>query len=753
MSIYLSSLCSKLNLHNTKHYGPRGGAAGHREAGTYMTQDDFSTYPVAEQTGEKPAAELPEDAGAPEPDAPDGGDAAAARPRRKNWFARHKKLTVALVAVVVAAAVLLSRLLAAAPASTVTYQYIRTTTLQRTDLQNSVTATGTVVSGSEASVTASESARTYTVATVEVEVGDVVQEGDVIATLDTTDLQKQIDSAEQSYSDDLQSAQTTYDRAVESYEVAVVQHDNRLIDLQENIDDADKALADAQQALEDAKSARDSAQSTVNSAQSTVDSLQSAYNAAQGVASYVISYDAAADALTSATTALNNAYSSYTTVYMNYSSADDAGKTALKPTLEAAARSLESAWAAYGTGAGMADALSANASVSASNQRAVAATTAASIESVNAQLAGTNIQLSTPAADTLVENFKAAADALVAQESAAASGTGMTYQQVMDSYTAAQTQLTTARTTLTQAESQVTAAETQVETAETQVETAHDNYDTEKNSTTLTSSWQQVEDAKVRLEQAQRVPDNLTTLRDTLDDCTLTATMSGTITALNATVGSTCADTVATIQDTDGLTVEITVSADDVSDLSTGMSCTVSSDATGDAEITGTLTQIDPVANDQGSFGAKVRVDTADSGLLIGIQAQVEIVQDVTENVFVVPIDAVATAEDGSSYVYRQTGGEGVDMTFEEVTVTTGASNDYYIEISGDDLAEGDVIRATADLTEGIETATVDESAADMMGGQMTMEVMPSEGGGPGGGDMGGPGGDMGGGAPGGGMG
>ena len=61
MSIYLSSLCSKLNLHNTKHNGPRGGAAGHREAGTYMTQDDFSTYPVAEQTGEEPAAELPEE--------------------------------------------------------------------------------------------------------------------------------------------------------------------------------------------------------------------------------------------------------------------------------------------------------------------------------------------------------------------------------------------------------------------------------------------------------------------------------------------------------------------------------------------------------------------------------------------------------------------------------------------------------------------------------------------------------------------
>ena len=49
-----------------------------------------------------------------------------------------------------------------------------------------------MTAGSEASVTVAENARTYTVANVEVEVGDVVQEGDVIATLDTTDLQKQI---------------------------------------------------------------------------------------------------------------------------------------------------------------------------------------------------------------------------------------------------------------------------------------------------------------------------------------------------------------------------------------------------------------------------------------------------------------------------------------------------------------------------------------------------------------------------------
>ena len=52
-------------------------------------------------------------------------------------------------------------------------------------------------------------------------------------------------------------------------------------------------------------------------------------------------------------------------------------------------------------------------------------------------------------------------------------------------------------------------------------------------------------------------------------------------------------------------------------------------------------------------------------------------------------------------------------MTFEEVAVTEGDTNDYYVEITGDDLHEGDIIRATADLTQGIESST--DSAAQMM--------------------------------------
>ena len=215
--------------------------------------------------------------------------------------------------------------------------------------------------------------------------------------------------------------------------------------------------------------------------------------------------------------------------------------------------------------------------------------------------------------------------------------------------------------------------------------------------------------------------------------------MSGTITALDATVGSICTGTVATIQNTDALVVEVTIPSNDVPGLTTGMSCNITSDATGDDVIAGTLTRIDPVANDSGTFGAKVRVNGDADDLLIGIQAKVEIVKNATDGVFTVPIDAVGIKEDGTQYVLRKTGGEGTDMTFEEVTVTTGDANDYYTVISGDDLKEGDVIRSSADLTQGIVTGSSDDSGDFFFtaGGDEPIGGADAPAGGPGG-DMGG---------------
>ena len=544
------------------------------------------------------------------------------------WFGKHKKLTALLLVVLIAAVLVLRAVLGGKKAAGSTYQFVRTSTLQKTSLTDSVSVNGTVKSGYEASVTVADSAKLYKVSEVKVAVGDTVKKGDVIATLDTSDLEKQIESAEESYGDTLKSAQTSYDRATADLETSTVQHENSLIDLQAKIDQADQNLQDAKDALTKAQENERKTQSTYDTAVSDYNTLKSAYDSASAsISTYTAALNAAADAQNQAISAVNSAIAAYN------ADPSDANKDAMN----AANDNLKSAQEAY--------------------------------QSAQASLTD-------------------------AQNSCSAPSLGLY------GFTSIQTALTQADSTKTQAESALDSAKNAVDTANTQISTC------EKNYSNLLNKSQNVEDSATKLEQAQRTPDNLETLRSTLEDCTLTATMDGTITALNATVGSVCSGTVATIQNTDALVVDVTIPANSVPKLSTGMTCHITSDATGDAVIDGTLTQIDPVANDNGSFGAKVVVNGDADGLLIGISAKVEIVISEKDNVFIVPRDAVGTADDGSSYVLRKTGGEGVDMTFEQVTVTTGDTNDFYVEITGSDLQEGDVIRSSADLTQGIETSS-----------------------------------------------
>ena len=119
------------------------------------------------------------------------------------------------------------------------------------------------------------------------------------------------------------------------------------------------------------------------------------------------------------------------------------------------------------------------------------------------------------------------------------------------------------------------------------------------------------------------------------------------------------------------------------------------------------------------------------------MNASVDIVISSTADCFTVPIDAIGNDDDGKGdYVYRKTGGEGVDLTFEKVYVTTGEKNDYYIEISSANLAAGDTIRATSDLTQGIESAAASGLEVMMgMDGNMGSGNLPG-GNMPGGGEM-----------------
>ncbi|WP_455502454.1 HlyD family efflux transporter periplasmic adaptor subunit [Gemmiger sp.] len=590
------------------------------------------------------------------------------------WVKKHKKLTVLLVVVIIAAVLVLRTVLGVKKAMGTTYQYVRTTTLQKTSLTDSVSVNGTVKSGTSASVTAAESVKTYKVTSVNVAVGDTVKKGDVIATLDTADVEKQIEKAELNYSDTLQSAQTSKDRAESDLEVSTVQHENNLIDLQSKITQADEGVQTAKDNLNKAYENQRAAQGAYDAAVSDYNDIKSGYDSATAnISTFTAALNAAADER-------NQALAAY-----NAAGAPESGPE--KDALDNANNKFQSA-------------------------------------------------------NEAMENAK--------NECSVPSLGLYGYDAISKALTQAETEKDSAEKALNTAKDAATTSEQQVDTANQQVKTAHDSYDNEKNYSNLTNKAQNLEDSETKLEQAQRTPDDLDTLQKTLDNCTLTATMDGTVTALNATVGSVCSGTVATIQNTDDLVVEVTIPASSVPKLATGMACRITSDATGDTVVNGTLTRIDPVANDSGTFGATVTVGGQDSGLLIGISAKVEIVISEKDNVFTVPRDAVGTNDDGSTYVLRKTGGEGVDMTFEQVAVTEGDTNDYYVEITGSDLNEGDVIRSSADLTQGIETNDNADSGMQMMEngdiyvgdpGNMPEGGGDAPAGGPGGAPDGGPGG------------
>lgn len=571
--------------------------------------------------------------------------------KSKNWFLRHKVLSIVLVVLlVIAVAVFFVVRNVMKNAEGLAYTFVRTTTLEKTTLTDSVTVNGTVKAGQDASVTVADAAKLYKVATVNVKVGDAVKKGDVIATLDTTELLKQIEQAELSYSDTLKSAQTSYARAADDLTVEQVKHENTLIDLQANIDAADKQLAEAQENQK-------KAQANYDAAKSDRDALAGEYNRVSAeVQAYTDQLKTAAAAQESALAEANNALAART----------------------AAQTELEQAKSTYGEG---------------------------SAEAIAAQQKLTECENRYGETEAAYTSAKDAYNTAASNLQNAQSGCSVPSRGLYG-FAAIEAAFKQADSLLTQYETALETAKKTTESAEKALKSAHDAYDNEKNYSSLKTRAQSVEDAATRLSQSARTPSTLETLRDTLNSCTLTATMDGTITSLNATVGSVCTGAVATIQNTDQLTVEVTIPANSVPNVSEGMACRITSDTASGQIIHGTLVRIDPVANEKGTFGATVSVNASDAGLLIGTQAKVEIVISEKSDVFIVPMDAVDINDDGSYYVLRCTGGEGIAMTFEQVPVAVGDSNDYYVEISGAGLHVGDVIRSSTNLNEGIESSS-----------------------------------------------
>lgn len=560
----------------------------------------------------------------------------------KSFVKKHRLLS-AVIAIVLAAAIAFSYFaISKSNSGGEKYSFIRTTTLTNGTLEDTISTTGTVKSAKTSTVTTSLN---YTVKSINVSVGDTVKKGDIICTLDTSELEKQIEKEQSSLEKAKSSAQSSVNSAKTSYNTAKTNYNNY-----------SSTYNSAKSTYESAKKPYDNAVSSLSSAQSAYDKALSAYNSAG--AKFV-----------SALSKYNSAVSSYKKGSISKSSLQTAAKNYMK--------AVQNYYGKCSVGSyNISDSLQtySNDGIQSDGSSAVSVSKTANdicTEVISTIKTLTGKSLSVPSGSNTLYNLSQKAKALQnAKQICNLSSLESSYNSAKNAYNEAKQTYNQYKEALSQAKEQLEKAQEELENASTS--------------------------------------DTLDELKSQLAECSLKAGQDGTVTALNATVGSMCKDAVATIQNLDSLKVLITIEEADINNAQIGQTCRITSDAS-DETLNGTLTQIDPVSSDSGSFGATVKIDDKTSRLHIGMNASVDIIVNSEDNVYQVPIDAVGT-ENGEKFVYRKTSGEGTDMQFEKITVTTGESNDYYIEISSDSLNEGDVIRSSSNLKEGIETVSSSDS-------------------------------------------
>ena len=508
-----------------------------------------------------------------------------------------------------------------------------TTVLSYTDLESSISATGTVESRETTKV---YSTLAYQVKNVLVEVGDVVQEGDLLAELDGEPVENQIASqktsmevASGSAGAQVQSAYDAYDNFKQTLDSGL---NASLIGAQSQVDNAYDAYVKATNAYERYKE-----------------------NVKLGENTQVLSAEASR----------NNASSALDQAEESYKKAKDARKEAydvyqpLQQELDAAQKALEQA----------------------KNQPEPDETAIAEAQEKVAELTPkvAEAKAAYDAADSQVSSLsnsvssaQSAYDIAQATYNAALRGE----DQALDDYADAVDSAWRAyQTALTSLESTKKGTQDQLESY----------------SDTLASA-----NAGANMAVSE---ESLRQLNKTLDDTKITAPASGTVTAVYATVGGSGSGLLFVIEDTDHLVVSTSVKGYDLGAVKTGMEVTIKSDATGDTVIPGTLTSIAPTAKKDAmgetqassdpSFEAEVQVDTTSSGLRIGMEARLSYIVARAERVLAVPYEAVYTDETGASCILAVQEQDDGKLTLVKLPVTTGLDDDLDIAVSGEQIEQG----------------------------------------------------------------
>lgn len=217
-----------------------------------------------------------------------------------------------------------------------------------------------------------------------------------------------------------------------------------------------------------------------------------------------------------------------------------------------------------------------------------------------------------------------------------------------------------------------------------------------------------------------------------LDDCTVEAPFSGVISAVNIEAGDTYnGSAIVTLDDISSFEVTAQIDEYDIGKIEKGQKVIIKTNATGDEELEGTVKIVSPKASGSGSevtYTVIISVDTPNEMLRMDMTAKLSIILESKENVLTVPYEAVQEDANGNYYVevvdssaegneqnampegmdfdnmpsFGEGGGgrnnvpnmpsgniETTNVNTRRVFVEKGIESDYYIEIISSEITEG----------------------------------------------------------------
>ncbi|MBP9995930.1 MAG: efflux RND transporter periplasmic adaptor subunit [Lachnospiraceae bacterium] len=284
--------------------------------------------------------------------------------------------------------------------------------------------------------------------------------------------------------------------------------------------------------------------------------------------------------------------------------------------------------------------------------------------------------------------------------------------------------ISSAKNGLDSAYSSLQAAQSAMESAESNLKSAKENRDDSlrKNASSVASASNSLKSSNLSASTAGMADGkNVRNLEAQLEDCTVKSPIDGVITAIGYKVGEKYkGEALITVEN--GTAYEISANVDeyDINKVQVGQRVVFKTNATGDEELEGEITEVSPRANTVVSgtgslnntstsveYPVKMKITSDISGLRLDMTAKVNIYITEVKDVYAVPTEALNTDEDGNSYILvkedeAEKKAKAKNVAYNDtaaamellepgrrIYVTVGVEGDYYTEIAGEELTDG----------------------------------------------------------------